>query len=85
MSSTTEQTPSKTTFIAAFREHPASVGETYTEHFRVAAGFSRELAAAAVAAALHAVCPAMCTKTASRKIDALHEKMHAGARGGVES
>lgn len=64
-----------------FTEHPASVGESYGEHFRVAARFARCLAVAAGAAAVHAVVPSMCTKTASQRICQLHEEMTSGARG----
>ena len=63
-----------------FTEHPASVGETYGEHFRVAAGFAGSLAVAAMAAAVHAVVPSRCTPTASSRIIALHEQMTTGAR-----
>ena len=64
-----------------FTEHPESVGETYGEHFKVAAGFAGSLAVAAVAAAVHAVVPSRCTGTASKRIIAMHEQMTAGARG----
>lgn len=64
-----------------FTDHPASVGETYGEHFRVAAGFAGSLAVAAAAAALHAVVPSCCEHTASRRISALHTRMTSGARG----
>ena len=40
-----------------FTEHPASVDETYFEHFKVAARFARCLTIAAGAAAVHAVIP----------------------------
>ena len=65
-----------------FTEHPASVGETYWEHFKVAAGFAGSLAIAAMAAAVHAVVPSRCTKTASKRIVAMHEQMTSGARAG---
>ena len=64
-----------------FTEHPASVGETYGEHFRVAVGFAGSLAVAAGAAAVHALVPSLCTRTASRRILAMHETMTTGARG----
>lgn len=64
-----------------FTEHPASVGETYGEHFKVAAGFAGSLAIAAMAAALHAVVPSRCSKTASRRIIAMHDRITSGARG----
>ncbi len=64
-----------------FTEHPASVGETYFDHFRVAAHFSRCLAKAAGAAAVHAVVPSMCATTASECIRELYAEMNSGARG----
>ena len=64
----------------AFTEHPAKVDETWGEHFRVAIGFSRDLAIAAAAAAVHACVPSLCETTASRKICALNERMATGAR-----
>ena len=63
-----------------FTEHPASVGESYTEHFRVAAHFARCLAKAAGAAAVHAVVPSMCKTTASECIRELYAEMNSGAR-----
>jgi hypothetical protein len=63
-----------------FTEHPAEVGETWGEHFRVAIGISRDLAIAAGAAAVHAFVPSMCETTASRQIYALNERVTTGAR-----
>lgn len=63
-----------------FTEHPESVGETYGEHFRVASGFAGSLAVAAVAAAVHAVVPSLCEKTASTRIMAMHAKITSGRR-----
>jgi hypothetical protein len=63
-----------------FTDHPASVGETWGQHCRVALGFSRDLAIAAGAAAVHALVPSLCASTASRRICALHERMTTGAR-----
>ncbi len=64
-----------------FTEHPASVDETYLQHFKVAARFARCLTVAAGAAAVHALVPALCTKTASERICELHAEMTAGKRG----
>jgi hypothetical protein len=64
-----------------FTEHPASVDETYLEHFKVAARFARCLSIAAGAAAVHAIIPSMCTMTASKRICELHSEMTAGKRG----
>jgi hypothetical protein len=66
-----------------FTEHPASVGESYTEHFRVAAHFARCLTKAAGAAAVHAVVPSMCKTTASECIRELYAEMNSDARGHV--
>ncbi len=63
-----------------FTEHPASVGESYAEHFRVAAHFARCLTKAAGAAAVHAVVPSMCQTTASECIRSLYAEMNSGAR-----
>ena len=63
-----------------FTEHPASVGETWGEHCCVALSFSRDLAIAAGAAAVHAIVPSMCETTASRRICALKDRMTTGAR-----
>lgn len=68
-----------------FTDHPASVDETYFEHFKVAARFARCLALAAGAAAVHAVVPSMCTKTASEHICQLHDEMTSGHRGAERS
>ncbi len=68
------------TLSKPFTEHPASVGESYFEHFKVAMGFSKCLAGAAGAAFVHALVPSLCQKTASGKICELHEKMTTGAR-----
>ena len=58
-----------------FTYHPASVGESYSEHARFAAGCSLKLLTASCAAAIHAVLPFLCVKTASQIIDGLHHDM----------
>ena len=58
-----------------FNEHPASVGESYGEHFVAAMGFSLALLKAAGACAVHAVLPFAFEKTGSRQIEALHRRM----------
>lgn len=58
-----------------FSEHPASVGETYGEHFVAAMGFSLALLKAAGACAIHAVLPFVFEKTGSRAIETLHRRM----------
>lgn len=64
-----------------FTAHPESVGETYGEHFKVAASTSRALFGAAVAAAIHAVLPHFQQTTASGKIRELADQVGSGNRG----
>ena len=66
-----------------FQEHPASVGETYAEHSRVAGHFAWELAKASVAAGVHAVLPWCFERTASTKIQLLHHEMTSGNRSAL--
>lgn len=58
-----------------FTEHPASVGETYGEHFVTAATFSIRLLAASFCCAVHAILPFLFVKTGSRMINELHGRM----------
>jgi hypothetical protein len=60
---------------ARFTAHPASVGETYGEHFATATFFARQLLLAAAACAVHAVFPFLFEKTASGILRRLHERM----------
>ncbi len=55
-----------------FLDHPAAVDESYGEHLRFAAGFSFWLIVAGLAAALHALVPALCERTASRILRRLY-------------
>ena len=64
-----------------FIDHPASVDETYLEHFKVATHFARELFGAAVACSIHAVLPWLHEKTASTRVRALCDEMNSGRRG----
>ena len=58
-----------------FTEHPASVGETYGQHFVAAMGFSFAMLRGALCCALHAVFPFLCVSTGSEAICDLHERM----------
>ncbi|HEX5787143.1 MAG TPA: DUF6356 family protein [Woeseiaceae bacterium] len=58
-----------------FTKHPATVGETYGEHFVAAMGFSVAMLKAALCCALHAVFPFLCERTGSRCIEDLHTRM----------
>lgn len=59
----------------AFAEHPASVGETYREHFVVAGSFGWALFKASLACFVHAVLPFAFEKTGSAAIIELHKRM----------
>jgi Family of unknown function (DUF6356) len=61
--------------IRAFSEHPASVGETYTEHMGHAACFGVRMIAAGVACLVHAVLPFLFVHTGSRAIGELNDRM----------
>lgn len=63
------------TLTQVFTEHPASVGETWSEHAGTAFGFCWRLQLAALAALVHAVFPFLCVKTASTLITTLQTRM----------
>lgn len=75
MSETSPSQSPRNPFAAVFLDHPATVNETYFEHMRFALGFAFWLATAALAAALHAVIPALCETTASRILARLHARI----------
>ncbi|MEM7207797.1 MAG: DUF6356 family protein [Pseudomonadota bacterium] len=58
-----------------FTQHPASVGESYGEHFLTASTFAVKLLIGAVVCSIHAVLPFMFEKTGSRIIQSLHDRM----------
>jgi Family of unknown function (DUF6356) len=58
-----------------FNEHPASVGESYGQHFLAAMGFSLGMLRGAICCALHAVFPFLCERTGSEAITELHDRM----------
>lgn len=60
---------------AAFTAHPATVGESYGEHFVTAMSFSLSLFRAAFVCAVHAVLPFLFEKTGSECITDLHCRM----------
>ena len=64
------------TVIDVFTEHPKTVGESWAQHARFALSASGLLARAALAAAIHAVVPALFETTASRTVDELHARIH---------
>jgi hypothetical protein len=58
-----------------FNEHPASVGESYGEHFGVAMSFSWALLLASMACFIHAILPCFFKKSASKMVTGLHDRM----------
>jgi hypothetical protein len=62
-------------FSRAFTEHPASVGESYTEHLGHAAGFGLRMMFAGFACLVHGVLPFLFVRTGSRAISELNERM----------
>ncbi len=66
----------------AFTAHPATVGESWGEHFVAAMGFSLALFRAALVCAVHAVFPFLFEKTGSECIADLNRRMvtHRDAR-----
>lgn len=63
------------TLKAKFTEHPATVGETYTEHFSTSMGFSLSLFKASFCCAVHAILPFAFEKAGSQYITGLHDQM----------
>ena len=64
------------TIIDAFTEHPKTVGESWARHARFALSASGLLTRAALAAAIHAVVPALFATTASRIGDELYARIY---------
>ena len=71
MAAPTQKTPmidELQNFIRQFRTHPASVGESYTEHLMFATRFALTLFMLGGAAFVHALIPPLFEKTASNAI-----------------
>ena len=58
-----------------FNDHPASVGETYLQHFQHASAFGARMMVGGAACILHGVLPFLFVKTGSKQIETLHGKM----------
>jgi hypothetical protein len=63
--------------IRAFTGHPASVGETYTEHLVRAVCFGTRMVLAGIACLVHGVLPFLFVRTGSQAIAELNERMTA--------
>ena len=62
-------------FRRLFLDHPASVGESYAEHFGVATRTGATMIGAGVAAMIHGVLPFAFKTTGSRTIIRLHTEI----------
>ncbi len=58
-----------------FLDHPASVGESYGEHFGVATRFGAKMVVGGIGAIVHGILPFAFKTTGSRTIGALHAEM----------
>jgi hypothetical protein len=58
-----------------FTRHPASVGESYGQHFASAGGFGLKLLGAGLACLVHAVLPFLFVRTGSAAVTRLHDAM----------
>ena len=58
-----------------FTDHPATVGETYSEHLLAAAGFGARMILGGFACCLHGLLPFVFRHRGSDTIAALHEAM----------
>jgi hypothetical protein len=68
--------------IRAFTEHPASVGESYTEHLFRAVYFGLRMMLAGMACLVHGVLPFLFVHTGSRAIAELNDRMVVNRRVG---
>jgi Family of unknown function (DUF6356) len=62
-------------FRSIFIEHPASVDETYLQHFISALSFGMKMVVAGVACMVHGLLPALFVTRGSDTVCALHERM----------
>ena len=71
-------------FRRLFLDHPATVGETFAEHFVVASSFGAKMIVGGAGAVLHAFVPALCKTSGSSTVAELHARMVA-KRGAVRA
>jgi Family of unknown function (DUF6356) len=61
--------------IRAFTEHPASVGESYTQHLGRAVCFGSRMVFAGLACLVHGVLPFLFVRTGSQAVSELNDRM----------
>ena len=69
--------------IPAFTEHPASVGESYSEHLCRAVCFGARMVFAGMACLVHGVLQFLFVRTGSRAIAELNDRMVVNRRVGL--
>jgi hypothetical protein len=62
-------------FRKLFLDHPAEVGESYAEHFGVAARFSAKMLLGGLAGLVHAVIPRFFKTSGSETVKQLHQQL----------
>ena len=62
-------------FRRLFLDHPATVGESYVEHFGVAGRFGMTMIKGGLGALVHAFVPALCKTRGSDTVAELHRQM----------
>lgn len=62
-------------FRRLFLDHPATVGESYVEHFGVAGRFGMTMIKGGLGALVHAFVPALCKTRGSDTVAELHCQM----------
>jgi hypothetical protein len=63
------------TFSKLFTEHPASVNETYFQHFASSASFGLRMIGGGLVCFVHALLPCVFCSKASSTIGELHDRM----------
>lgn len=63
-----------------FCDHPQSVDETYSEHLAFASGFGFKMILGGLACIMHGIFPFLFTRTGSRYVCELHERLSQGGR-----
>ena len=69
--------------IRAFTEHPASVGESYSQHLFRAVYFGLRMVFAGIACLVHGALPFLFVRTGSRAIAELNDRMVVSRRVGL--
>ena len=71
-------------FLRLFLKHPNSVGETYCQHFRYAAGLSCTFIRVGLMCIIHAFFPFMFTSDISSKVKDINEDLQERKHGHVQ-